>query len=306
MLRSLVLVFFASVLSVNAIAQSDRASLEKVGDDCRKKSDWNCVVENSTKLLNLVPGDATYRASRGQAYFELNKFEEADTDIFGAIVAAGKQVPFLQHLYGRINIAKGDRKSAITYFNAAASVANDPQHAIYQTALDMSKDPSKTDQDLREKYSSFNCRGAYNVDREGYAKDGVTVPTSLVKEQSISVLRQFLPCRFDLNRQNSDGSTALIYVSVLSRDQEAFVQELVKYGADPNFADPASGITALIMAVSAKPDKPEIVRALLNAGASPKAKDQDGHDPLFYAKTNGLAESINLIQAALDKLPKAK
>jgi hypothetical protein len=38
----------------------------------------------------------------------------------------------------------------------------------------------------------------------------------------------------------------------------------------------------------------------------PTAKDKDGHDSLYYAKTNGLTESAKLIQAALDKLPNGK
>ena len=86
------------------------------------------------------------------------------------------QTPFIQYFYGKISIARGDRKQATAFFSAAASDPNDPNHNNYQTASDMAKDSTKTDQDLREKYSSFLCRSAYNVDKESFAKDEMTVP----------------------------------------------------------------------------------------------------------------------------------
>ncbi len=304
--KLLVAGFLGCALSLSVMAQSEEEQLLKKNGECANKSDWNCSLETAEKLMKLKPGEAAYIAGRGQALFELNRFDEADADFLRTFVLAGKQTPFIQYFYGKISIARGNRKQATAFFTLAASDLNDPNHTKFQTASDIAKDPTKTDQDLREKYGSFFCRGAYKVDKESFAKAGKTVLTSIVEEQNLAALKQVLPCRFDLNKQNKDGSTALIYVAVLASNQEAFVKELIKYGADPNFTDSASGITALIMAVAAKPDKPEIVQALLNAGASPAAKDKEGHDPLFYAKTNGLTESTRLIQAALEKLPKSK
>lgn len=296
--------FFACVLSLSVIAQSEEELL-KIYGECEKRSDWKCSLETADKLIKLKPAEAGYVAVRGRAKFELNRFDEADADLLRAFVLAGKPNPFSQYFYGKISIARGDRKQATSFFNAAASNPNDPNHNLYQTASDMAKDPTKTDQDLREKYSSITCRSAYIVDKESFAKDDMTILMNLVRENDLEGLRKVLPCKFDFNKRTKAGATVLIFAAVLPTDS-SFVTELIKFGADPNFADPASGATALMLSVAQKPDKPEIVRALLNSGASPAAKDKEGHDPMFYAKTNGLTESAKLIQAALDKLPKSK
>ena len=300
--KLLVASFFAFVLSLSIIAQSEEELL-KIYGECEKKSDWKCSLETADKLIKLKPTEAGYMAVRGRANFELNKFDEADADLLRAFILAGKPNSFSQYFYGKISIARGDRKQATSFFNAAASNPNDPNHNLYQAASDIAKDPTKTDQDLREKYSSVTCRSAYIVDRESFTTDDVTILMSLVRENDLAGFKKVLPCKFDLNKRTKAGATVLIFASVLPTDS-SFVTELIKFGADPNFVDPASGATALMLSVAQKPDKPEIVRALLNAGASPAVKDKEGYDPMFYAKTNGLTESAKLIQAALDKLPK--
>lgn len=302
--KLLVASLLTCVLSLSVIAQSEEELL-KIYGECEKKSDWKCSLETADKLIKLKPAEAGYVAVRGRANFELNKFDEADADLLRAFVLAGKPNSFSQYFYGKISIARGDRKQATSFFNAAASNPNDPNHNLYQTASDMAKDPTKTDQDLREKYGSLWCQAVYRIDKESFAKDDTTILMSLIKENDLAGLKRVLPCRVEMNKQNKRRLTALMMAAFLS-DDPSFIEQLIKNGADPNFADATSNITALIMSVAAKRDRHEIVRALLNAGASPAAKDKEGHDPMFYAKTNGLTESAKLIQAALDKLPKNK
>lgn len=201
----------------------------KRNGDCANQSDWSRALEAAEKLIKRKPNVAAYVAGRGQALFELNRFAEADSDFLKAFAIAGRQTPFIQYFEGKISIARGDRKQATAFFSAAAIDPNDPNHSKYQTVSDLAKDVSKTDQDVREKHSSVTCRAAYQIDKESSAKDDTTILMSFIKQNDMAGLRKVLPCRFDLNKQNSKGATALVCASLLF-SEPSFVIQLFKTG----------------------------------------------------------------------------
>ncbi len=300
-MKIFITIFLVFILSAAIFAQSETSTLKNKGEGCQKNSDWNCVVETSTKLSKLEPNEPAYLASRGQAYFELNKFAEAESDLIKAMVLVGKHFPLHQYVIGRIAIAKGDRKSATSFFNGAASVLNDPNHKVFQNALEMTKDSSKTDQDLREKYGSESCKIAYSNEKK--LAGNISLAAYYVNENELDNLKLVLPCKLELNKQDKVGGTPLFYAT--QNPDPRFITELFKYGAEPNFAA-VGELTPLMMSTSGQEERIESVKALLAGGASPNAKDKNGNDALSMAKKKGYLQSAKLIQEALDKLPKSK
>jgi len=73
------------------------------------------------------------------------------------------------------------------------------------------------------------------------------------------------------------------------------VKLLIAAGADANNAD-VNGHRPLHHALHAQQPKPEIVQALLDAGASPGAMAKDSETALGRAKSKGLTEIVSILR----------
>jgi len=95
----------------------------------------------------------------------------------------------------------------------------------------------------------------------------------------------------DINATTPNGSTALNIAASLG--QQAFARALIAAGADVNAAD-VHGWTPL-MGAAAKDDCPELVQALLAAGARPDAQNDDGDTALGVAARDGSHAAVLLL-----------
>ena len=71
------------------------------------------------------------------------------------------------------------------------------------------------------------------------------------------------------------------------------VQALLDAGADPNAKD-GDGWTALMLA-AADNENPSVVQALLDAGADPNAKNKYGRTALMWAESSRNPEAVKLL-----------
>ena len=78
-----------------------------------------------------------------------------------------------------------------------------------------------------------------------------------------------------------DGYTALIHAA--SEGQTELVRLLLKHGAQPNYAAPGNGHTALMSAAG----YPDVVNVLLEAGARLEAADRGGRTAASFAGLSG-------------------
>ena len=90
------------------------------------------------------------------------------------------------------------------------------------------------------------------------------------------------------------GRTALMYSA--SGPYPESVQALLDHGADPDSRDAGEHWTPLMFA--AAEGQTEVVQALLNHGADFAATDDDGETALDFARKNGHAEVVRLLETA--------
>ncbi len=88
-----------------------------------------------------------------------------------------------------------------------------------------------------------------------------------------------------VNARLEDGSTPLQWAAAYS-DTPEVVKALLAAGADVNTRDGWSGGRTPLHLAAANSESPEVVNILLDAGANPVAKDGDGKIPWDYAKEN--------------------
>ena len=99
-----------------------------------------------------------------------------------------------------------------------------------------------------------------------------------------------------VNARDGSGFSAVLLLSSLSTPSAAaLIQVLISHGADLSIADYRSGQTALHLAV--KSNNFEIVKCLLNAGASVSVWDRYGRAPISFSKTH--SPVWELLQAKL-------
>ncbi|XP_045472917.1 kinase D-interacting substrate of 220 kDa B isoform X2 [Harmonia axyridis] len=115
-----------------------------------------------------------------------------------------------------------------------------------------------------------------------------------INDDNLAGLRSFLENKqVQIEDKDDNGTTALIYAAQKGRVN--FVQELLKYGADPN-AEDNDNWTALLCAC--KEGYVDIVIVLLDNNADIEHRDMGGWTPLMWATYKGRTE---IVQILLDK-----
>lgn len=107
------------------------------------------------------------------------------------------------------------------------------------------------------------------------------------------IIRVLLHAGANINRQNRDGETALMYLSGQASTDTA--RDLIKAGADLELKDD-DGETALMAA--ARLDNTGSLKALIDAGAQLEAKDEKGQTALMLAAREGLADNVRALLEA--------
>ena len=126
---------------------------------------------------------------------------------------------------------------------------------------------------------------------------GVTPLERAAENASVAMVEMLLAAGADVHARQTSGLTPLM--TAARTGSVDVVEALIRGGADINAAVTATGSTALMWAVSER--HPEIVHALLAAGADPRASTIKGFTPLMYAARNGdVATAADLIAAGSD------
>ena len=109
----------------------------------------------------------------------------------------------------------------------------------------------------------------------------------------LEVVRMLLEAGADMNAENQDRSTALMFAA--HNGHLEVVQVLLEAGADKNAAK-QDGATALMLA--AEDGHLEVVQLLLEAGADKNAATQDGTTALMLAARDGHFEVVRMLLEA--------
>ena len=123
---------------------------------------------------------------------------------------------------------------------------------------------------------------------------GVTPLERAAENASTAMVEKLLAAGASANAAQTSGLTLLMTAARTGNVQ--VVNALLAHGADVNAATTETKSTALIWAV-AEPH-PDIVRALLDAGADPHTSTAKGFPPLLFAARNGDIEMAETLIAA--------
>lgn len=104
-----------------------------------------------------------------------------------------------------------------------------------------------------------------------------------IKINDIAGVQTLLEAETDINIQDEEGLTSLMYAAKHNKDSIILI-ELIAAGANLNTRDNA-GLTALMHA-ALENRNPEIALALLNAGADPTITDNEGNTVYEHAANN--------------------
>jgi len=122
------------------------------------------------------------------------------------------------------------------------------------------------------------------------------------KEGGAELVMELIKAKADVNHQDKDGATALLYASFHGRAKA--MSELIKAGVDINHQD-KDGWTPLIKATSAWHAHIEVATELIKAGADINHKDNRGHTARYHAKQAKrldmvlLLDQTHLLQSAV-------
>lgn len=126
-----------------------------------------------------------------------------------------------------------------------------------------------------------------------YERAGYVKPYD--KTAGYNIAKSLLNHGADLNIQDNDGNTALMYAA--DQGLSDIFELLLEGGADPDIQN-RSGNTALMMA--SYQDHTEIVRLLLDHGADPNIKNRFGNSALMRAEERGYNDIATLIREHID------
>jgi ankyrin repeat protein len=148
---------------------------------------------------------------------------------------------------------------------------------------------------------------AKGADVRTSTKAGNTALHDAVTSNSVARVRLYLSKGADPNAANSfagkvrHGEIALMKLTPLilasTHGSPEMVKALLAAGANPNAQD-GRGLSPLMAAVSSENQDPGVIQALLAAGADPNAKDTYGDSALDWARKAGYTNTIRLLVAA--------
>ncbi len=291
------LLFFAAILFSRILfAQTESEKLIKKLQDCSKVSDWKCVIENANQLetLNTVSSDQI-NFTLATANFELTKFDDAKFYLAAAI-SVNQQNPEYYYLKGKLFAIDGDRTNAAVSFSQALKLQ--PTQKDFQTSIDYVNDKSITEQQLREVFSCEFCKTAYKNEKQREKDGAQSVTSQYVSFKPYEEFKNILPCKLNIDKQQKSGQSAIFWA--VYEDDIRFVNDLIKLGANLNLKSDV-GFTPLLTAVTKKVEKTELVKMLLDNGASPFVLDITKKDALYYANQKGYTSSAALITEAIEK-----
>lgn len=131
---------------------------------------------------------------------------------------------------------------------------------------------------------------------------GMDSLVAAIYSKNPEVLSAIIKAGADLNVCDNDGMNFLI-CAAHSSDYK-IISLILETGPDVNFRSKKTGFTAL-MAASRNPDpNPEIILALLKAGAKTSLKDINGKTAMDYARENKkllLTDALKELEAATER-----
>ena len=130
---------------------------------------------------------------------------------------------------------------------------------------------------------------------------GVESLMDAVKAGNIAAVQKNLQQHGDPNAQEPDGTTALHWA--VQRDRPDIVQALIAAGAKVNVKN-RWGVTPLALAVTT--GDPAITQALIKGGADPRARVPETGTPLLTAARSGNPDTIKALLAAGVKVDEAE
>jgi hypothetical protein len=133
-------------------------------------------------------------------------------------------------------------------------------------------------------------RNGSSVDLRGYR--GNSPLHSAAYNEDLEMVQAILDCGADLNVQNYNGSTPLVYAMGRRSIDPRVIRLLLDRGADPNLPR-QDGTTALHQA--SQKGMIEAVRLLVKHDASVEVKDEDGRTPLEVPSGEQRDEIIKLL-----------
>jgi ankyrin repeat protein len=130
------------------------------------------------------------------------------------------------------------------------------------------------------------------VDINETSADHETAIYEAVRAKNLPMIRWFLEHGADVNVLDSYKSSLLAQAVMV--DDINIVRWILPFAKNINGQD-VDGITTLMWAVYNEHDNPEIVRALLDAGADLSVKDKNGLTALDWAKKKGATATVALL-----------
>lgn len=121
--------------------------------------------------------------------------------------------------------------------------------------------------------------------------NGTTALMLAVVNDHVKTVNALLKAGADVNAKAKYGITALMFAARYC-DSPEIINMLIDSGADDSVTD--YGETALMLA--AEKNNPEVVEALINAGAYVKARDNEGKTVLDYASDNDKLKGSKVLE----------
>ena len=120
--------------------------------------------------------------------------------------------------------------------------------------------------------------------------DGITALMGASKRNTSEVVRILLEAGANVNVKDTNGMTPLLYAAMNNSDPE-IINMLIEAGADDTTS--RNGETSLILA--ARWNIPEVVEALLKAGADIRVRDKEGKFAFDYGCENKKLEGSDVL-----------